>query len=95
MKKFKPVVLLISFVTFISYAQVPAPAVLVTSPNLEKLCWYKNEKYSEGAIIKMTEFYFSCAQKNQFTMNGTVIWLKLDKHGQVIYPKPKRKITIK
>ncbi|TMO72216.1 DUF1496 domain-containing protein [Pseudoalteromonas sp. S3785] len=58
--------------------------------NAGNICWYDNKRYSEGAPVQVHSFTLVCAASNPQHNNSKLIWLKLDKKGNLVYPiKPK------
>lgn len=57
-------------------------------------CWYDNKRYSEGALIQVHSFTLMCAAKIPQHNNSELIWFKLDKQGNIIYPKKPQSITV-
>lgn len=57
-------------------------------------CWYDNKRYSEGSLIQIHSFTLVCGIKEPNNPNSQLIWLKLDKQGNTIYPDTPKKITV-
>jgi len=57
-------------------------------------CWYDNKRYSEGALIQIHSFTLLCGSKNPQHSNSQLIWLKIDKQGNAIYPTTPKTITV-
>ena len=57
-------------------------------------CWYENKRYSEGSLIQIHSFTLVCGIKKPHNPDSPLIWLKLDKQGNVIYPNAPKKITV-
>ena len=62
--------------------------------NQGRSCWYDNKRYSEGALIQIHSFILLCALKTPDHNNSQLIWLKIDKQGNAIYPKKPKTITV-
>ena len=62
--------------------------------NTSTECWYDNKRYSEGAILQVHSVTLICAAKYPQHNNSQLIWLKLDKQGNLIYPKKPATITV-
>jgi len=62
--------------------------------NQSKSCWYDNKRYSEGALIQIHSFTLLCGAKTPEHNNSQLIWLKIDKQGNAIYPKKPKTITV-
>ncbi|NMR26859.1 DUF1496 domain-containing protein [Pseudoalteromonas sp. NEC-BIFX-2020_015] len=73
-------------------------ATLLINPNAltsnQNICWFDDKRYSEGAIIYMSDTRVICTPKNSSQSNSTLSWLMLDEKGNVIYPKKVNKISI-
>ncbi|MFY8275240.1 DUF1496 domain-containing protein [Pseudoalteromonas sp. SSDWG2] len=59
------------------------------------LCWYNEQRFSEGAIIEMHKTAKICALKHPNQANGPLMWRSLDAKGQPIYPELKSKIQVR
>ena len=57
-------------------------------------CWYDDKRYSEGALLQVHSITLACAAKYPQHNNSKLIWLKLDKQGNPIYPKKPATITV-
>lgn len=57
-------------------------------------CWYDNKRYSEGALLQVHSITLVCAAKHPQHNNSQLMWLKLDKQGNLIYPKKPATITV-
>ncbi|ASM56047.1 MULTISPECIES: YnjH family protein [Pseudoalteromonas] len=62
--------------------------------NTDTSCWYDNKRYSEGALIQIHSFTLICGAKFVQHNNSQLIWLKLDKQGNAIYPTKPATITV-
>lgn len=62
--------------------------------NLSPVCWYKDDKYSEGALLVMADKLFICASKFDNQTNAQLVWRMADDNGHVIPNKPKKSIRI-
>ncbi|TMO55635.1 DUF1496 domain-containing protein [Pseudoalteromonas phenolica] len=62
--------------------------------NLTPVCWYKDAKYSEGALIVMADKTFVCASKYDNQITGELKWRIADENGRPIPHKPKKTIRI-
>lgn len=62
--------------------------------NISSVCWYKNEKYTEGALLVMADKLFVCANKFDNETNGQLIWRIADDSGQAIPSKSQKSIRI-
>ncbi|BED91077.1 DUF1496 domain-containing protein [Pseudoalteromonas sp. MM1] len=62
--------------------------------NSGDICWYDNKRYSEGALIQVQSFVLVCAAINSQQNNRELIWLKLNKNGNVVYPAKPKTITV-
>ncbi|AQP98373.1 MULTISPECIES: DUF1496 domain-containing protein [Pseudoalteromonas] len=62
--------------------------------NADTQCWYDNKRYSEGALIQIHSFTLICGAKTPQHNNSRLIWLKLDKQGNAIYPTKPQTITV-
>ena len=58
------------------------------------ICWYDNKRYSEGALVQVHSFTLVCAANNPQHNNSELIWLKLDKKGNIVYPTKPKTITV-
>lgn len=62
--------------------------------NNDGSCWYDNKRYSEGALLQIHSFTLICGAKYPQHSNSQLMWLKLDKEGNPIYPPKRKKITV-
>jgi hypothetical protein len=62
--------------------------------NTNASCWYDNKRYTEGALIQVHSFTLLCGAKIPQHNNSQLIWLKIDKQGNAIYPSQPKKITV-
>jgi len=62
--------------------------------NTNTECWYDNKRYSEGAVVQVHSVTLICAAKYPQHSNSQLMWLKLDKQSNLIYPKKPSTITV-
>ncbi|WP_260258775.1 YnjH family protein [Vibrio intestinalis] len=56
------------------------PVVVVDgAASSHRLCYYQDEAYSLGAVIKVDDYLLRCQEENDFETNGAVIWAALKK----------------
>ncbi|KPH93790.1 hypothetical protein AMS58_15505 [Pseudoalteromonas porphyrae] len=67
------------------------PGDLISNQNI---CWFDDKRYSEGAIIYMSDTRVICTPKNPSQSNSSLSWLMIDEKGNIIYPKKVNKISI-
>ncbi len=60
----------------------------------QRVCWYKNDRYSEGAIVIMAERQVICTAKNPNNNNSELSWLMLNEQGEIAYPKARKTIRV-
>ncbi|WP_462159843.1 DUF1496 domain-containing protein [Pseudoalteromonas sp. GB56] len=60
-----------------------------------QVCWYKEQRYSEGAIVLMGNTNKVCALKYPSQPNGPLVWLSMDDQGQALYPQKKSKLSVR
>ena len=58
------------------------------------VCWFNDQKYSEGSLIIMSEKLVVCANKFANQTNGQLVWRLADADGQPIHITPKKTINI-
>ncbi|WP_372767397.1 DUF1496 domain-containing protein [Pseudoalteromonas sp.] len=75
-------------------AKKPTENVWMAADTLQHVCWYQDKKYSEGAIIQVSNITLICTVKYKNQPNSQLGWLQLDEKGNVIYPKKASKITV-
>tara|TARA_B100000700_G_C15000013_1_gene835800 strand:+ start:1065 stop:1364 length:300 start_codon:yes stop_codon:yes gene_type:complete len=62
--------------------------------NNHKVCWYENKRYTEGAYIAVGDITLICAVKQPNFSNSDLAWLRLDKNGDIVYPKRDKSINV-
>jgi hypothetical protein len=62
--------------------------------NNEKVCWYENKRYTEGAYIVVGEMTLICSAKQPNFSNSDLAWLRLNANGEIIYPKQTKTIHV-
>ncbi|MEO2268447.1 DUF1496 domain-containing protein [Pseudoalteromonas pernae] len=81
------------------YASEPKrPNIIVGSGDAlssTQVCWYKEQRFSEGAIVAMGDTAKVCALKFPSQPNGPLIWLSVDDQGNAIYPLKKNKVSVR
>lgn len=51
------------------------PVVVATEGKaLQRVCYYKDQAYSIGAVIQVGELYMICQEANDFETNGPLRW---------------------
>ncbi|MFQ2292721.1 MULTISPECIES: DUF1496 domain-containing protein [Aeromonas] len=40
----------------------------------ERICWYQDQKYSQGARIRQGDTWLECGPQNELESNGPLIW---------------------
>ena len=93
MRKEFCVVILLTFSSQV-FAKQTKTNVWVESELSSHICWYQNKRYSEGAIIDVAEFKLICEKEKTSQKNSKLKWLKINKEGQIVYPKELKRITI-
>lgn len=84
----------IAIFTFPNFAEEQKRVIRIDTDLGGQVCWYDNQKYSQGAIIKIDEHSLVCELKSINQPNGSLVWLKLDINGMPIYPKTPARISI-
>jgi hypothetical protein len=84
----------ISIGTFAIFADEKKRVIRIDTDLNGQVCWYQNEKFSQGAIIKTDQHHLICELKSINQPNGALAWFKTDDNGLPIYPKPPARITI-
>lgn len=84
----------ISIGTFAIFADEQKQVIRIDTDLNGQVCWYQNEKFSQGAIIKIDQHHLICELKSINQPNGPLAWFKTDDNGLPIYPKPQTRITI-
>lgn len=94
--KFSFISLLITslFISSYGYANPKLNKTNLFLDNLSPVCWYKDAKYSEGALIVMADKLFVCSNKFDNQTNGQLTWRIADENGQPIPQRPKKSIRI-
>lgn len=62
--------------------------------NNQKVCWYENKRYTEGAYIAVGEMTLICTAKQPNFSNSDLAWLRLNANGEIIYPKQAKTIHV-
>lgn len=62
--------------------------------NNQKVCWYENKRYTEGAYIAVGEMTLICTAKQPNFSNSDLAWLRLNANGEIIYPKQTKTIHV-
>ncbi|KTG21777.1 hypothetical protein AUR67_06225 [Pseudoalteromonas sp. XI10] len=62
--------------------------------NNQKVCWYENKRYTEGAYIAVGDITLICTAKQPNFSNSDLAWLRLNANGEIIYPKQAKKIHV-
>ncbi len=73
------------------------PVVVFDSQDIydqSKLCWYDNKRYTEGAIIQIGQSELVCAAKHTHFNNSELSWLRIDKDGNIMRPRPAKTIRV-
>ncbi|GMM84286.1 DUF1496 domain-containing protein [Pseudoalteromonas sp. MTN2-4] len=91
---FLNLVLFSVFISGYAYANPKLGKTNLFIDNLNAVCWYKDAKYSEGALIVMAEKLFVCANKFDNQANGQLTWRIADENGLPVPQKPKKSIRI-
>jgi hypothetical protein len=84
----------ISIGTFAIFADEQKQVIRIDTDLNGQVCWYQNQKFSQGAIIKTEQHHLICELKSINQPNGPLAWFKTDDNGLPIYPKPQTRITI-
>ena len=48
----------------------------------ERVCWYQDQKYSQGARIQQGELWLECAPQQAMETNGPLIWREVTTPSQ-------------
>ncbi|MFM5566661.1 DUF1496 domain-containing protein [Aeromonas veronii] len=48
--------------------------VLPLGPLPERVCWFADQKYSEGALILQGDIWLECGPQNDLESNGPLAW---------------------
>ncbi|KPV99860.1 MULTISPECIES: DUF1496 domain-containing protein [Pseudoalteromonas] len=62
--------------------------------NNQKVCWYENKRYTEGAYIAVGDIKLICTAKQPNFSNSDLAWLRLNANGEIIYPKQAKTIHV-
>ncbi len=62
--------------------------------NNQKVCWYENKRYTEGAYISVGDITLICTAKQPNFSNSDLAWLRLNANGEIIYPKQAKTIHV-
>ncbi|GKW53447.1 YnjH family protein [Pseudoalteromonas shioyasakiensis] len=62
--------------------------------NNQKVCWYENKRYTEGAYIAVGDIRLICTAKQPNFSNSDLAWLRLSANGEIIYPKQAKTIHV-
>lgn len=62
--------------------------------NNQKVCWYENKRYTEGAYITVGDIRLICTAKQPNFSNSDLAWLRLNANGEIIYPKQPKTIHV-
>ncbi len=60
----------------------------------QKVCWFENKRYTEGAYITVDEFTLICSLKQPNFSNSDLAWLRLNANGEIIYPKRAKTVHV-
>jgi len=53
-------------------------SIIVDANFGKRVCYYRNQAYSDGAVIQVGEIYLICEAANNFETNGQLKWIQLD-----------------
>ncbi|MGR5237135.1 YnjH family protein [Vibrio alfacsensis] len=63
-----------------SYSTQEAKALVVADGKLgQRICYYDDKAYTEGAMLKIDDVLLVCADANDFESNGALRWVILKK----------------
>lgn len=62
--------------------------------NNNKVCWYENKRYTEGAYISIGDITLICTAKLPNVTNSDLSWLRLNAKGEIIIPKRAKTIHV-
>lgn len=63
-----------------SYSTPEAKAFVVADGKLgQRVCYYDDKAYTEGAVLKVEDVLLVCADANDFESNGALRWTILKK----------------
>lgn len=74
----KPLFLLTSLLVAQSLHAEPPKTLLLEGNTPQRVCYYKDKAYSEGAILQVGENYLICQRANKFETNGSLKWQPLN-----------------
>ncbi|MDO2948293.1 DUF1496 domain-containing protein [Aeromonas simiae] len=57
----------------------------------ERVCWYAEQRYSEGAVLNLPEGALICAPQNEQESNGPLMW-RTPEPGKEPQPAPKNRL---
>ncbi|MBB1331945.1 DUF1496 domain-containing protein [Pseudoalteromonas sp. SR44-5] len=80
-----------------SFSNNQKPALFLDAKNKvseQQLCWFEDQRYSEGAIILMANVRVICAAKNPHHNNSALNWLMLNEQNEIIYPTAPKTIRV-
>ncbi len=64
-----------------TYGTPDSKALVVADGKLgQRTCYYDDKAYSVGAVIKVDELIFVCANENDFETNGSLKWVMVKKN---------------
>ena len=52
----------------------------------ERICWYQDQKYSQGARIRQGETWLECGPQNELESNGPLAWRPLQEEREKSAP---------
>ncbi|MGR5133668.1 YnjH family protein [Vibrio alfacsensis] len=63
-----------------SYSTPEARALVVADGKIgQRICYYDDKAYTEGAVLKVADVLLVCAEANDFESNGVLKWVILKK----------------
>ncbi len=58
-------------------------ALVVTDGKLgQRICYYDDKAYTVGAVIKVDDLVFVCANENKFETNGSLKWIRVKQNKE-------------
>ncbi len=51
--------------------------VVANGDTVKRVCYYQDQAYTEGAIIKVEGFVLQCSEANDYEQNGALKWVQL------------------
>ncbi len=61
-----------------SYSTPESKTLVVADGKLDqRICYYDDKAYTKGAVIKVDELVFVCANENDFETNGALKWVRV------------------